>query len=120
MKRRLYPQKKKPASKSRWNRTAKAASSTLSAPEKSSTPLSGVEDHLYRRGDRRRRRRDQIPERAKSDSRCKGRRWLLAMHERLAGPSSTALSRGFARALWCGVGQSRHSTSTTSETPTSC
>src|SRR5205823_1881569 len=26
-------------------------------------------------------------------------------------PSSTALSRGFARALWCGVGQSRHSAS---------
>ena len=85
MKRRLYPQKKKPASKSRWNRTAKAASSTLSAPEKSSTPLSGVEDHLYRRGDRRRRRRDQIPQRAKSDSRCKARRRLLAMHRTAGG-----------------------------------
>src|SRR5437660_10827096 len=61
MKRRLSPQKKKPASKRRSNRTARAASSTPSAPAKSSTPLSDVEDYLHRRGDRRRRRRDHIP-----------------------------------------------------------
>jgi hypothetical protein len=69
-----------PLSKRHLNRTVSAASLTPSAPAKSSTPRSGVERHLHRRGGRRHRGGDHLSERMQSHRRSEARRRDRALY----------------------------------------
>ena len=79
----------------------KAASSTPSAPARSSTQPSGVEGHLHRRSGRRHRRRDHLSQRTQSDRCSETRRRDRTVHRtsgRRSRGASLATSLGRCRA----------------------